>query len=36
VSAKLSIAIEESDESGYWLELIIAGKLLTKSKSNLC
>ena len=30
--AKLGIAIEESDESGYWLELIIEGKLLPKKQ----
>ncbi len=28
--AKLGIVIEEADESGYWLELIIEGDLLAK------
>jgi four helix bundle protein len=28
--AKLGIVVEESDESAYWLELIIAGKLLKR------
>jgi four helix bundle protein len=30
--AKLAIVIEEADESAYWLELIIAGKLLAEPK----
>ena len=30
--AKLGIVIEETDECGYWLELIIDGELLPKSK----
>lgn len=30
--AKLSIVIEEADESCYWLELIIEGELLPKEK----
>ncbi len=29
--AKLGIVVEEADESGYWLELIIDGELLNKS-----
>jgi len=28
--AKLGIVIEESDECGYWMELIIDGELLKK------
>ena len=28
--AKLGIVVEEADESGYWLELIVEGELLTK------
>ena len=30
--SKLSIVIEEADESCYWLELIIEGQLLAKEK----
>ena len=30
--AKLGIAVEEADESGYWLELIIEGKLLPQKR----
>ncbi len=30
--AKLGIVIEEADESGYWMELIIEGDLLPASK----
>lgn len=30
--SKLSIVIEEADESCYWLELIIEGELLAKEK----
>ncbi|WP_231690844.1 four helix bundle protein [Aureliella helgolandensis] len=30
--SKLSIVIEEADESCYWLELIIEGELLAKDK----
>ena len=30
--AKLGIVVEESDESGFWLELIIDGNLLPKEK----
>jgi four helix bundle protein len=30
--SKLSIVIEEADESCYWLELIIEGELLPKEK----
>ncbi len=30
--AKLGIAVEEADESGYWLELIIEGKLLPRKR----
>ena len=29
--AKLGIVVEEADESGYWLELIIDGELLKKT-----
>ena len=32
--AKLGIAVEEADESGYWLELIIDGKLLAPKLVN--
>ena len=32
VCSKLSIVIEEADESCYWLELIIEGDLLPKEK----
>jgi four helix bundle protein len=28
--AKLGVVVEEADESGYWLELIIEGELLAK------
>lgn len=31
-AAKLSIVIEEADESCYWLELIIEGELLPKER----
>jgi four helix bundle protein len=31
-AAKLGIALEEADESLYWLELILEGKLVTESK----
>ena len=31
-TAKLGIVIEEADESGYWLELIIEGKLLPQER----
>jgi len=34
-SAKLGIALEEADESLYWLELIRDGKLLPESKLSL-
>ncbi len=35
--AKLGIVIEEADECEYWLELIIDGELLPKSKvESLC
>ncbi len=34
--SKLNIALEEADESGYWLELIIEGNLLKKSVSIIC
>ncbi len=30
--SKLNIALEEADESGYWLELIIEGNLLKKER----
>ncbi len=30
--AKLGIVIEEADESGYWMELIIEGELLPAAK----
>lgn len=30
--AKLGIVVEEADESGYWLELVIEGELLPKSQ----
>jgi four helix bundle protein len=30
--AKLGIVIEEADESGYWMELIIEGDLLPRDK----
>ena len=30
--AKLGIVIEEADESGYWMELIIEGALLTAER----
>lgn len=30
--AKLGIVIEEADESGYWMELIVEGDLLPKEK----
>ena len=30
--AKLGIVIEESDESGYWMELIVEGELLPAAK----
>lgn len=30
--AKLGIVIEESDECGYWLELIVEGNLLSKTQ----
>ena len=30
--AKLGIVVEEADESGYWLELIIDGQLLNKRR----
>ncbi len=33
--SKLSIVIEEADESCYWLELIIEGDLLAKDKVEL-
>ena len=29
--AKLGIVVEEADECGYWLELIIEGELMTKA-----
>lgn len=28
-TAKLGVVVEEADESGYWLELVIEGELLT-------
>jgi len=31
-TAKLGIVVEEADESGYWLELIIEGKLLPQER----
>ena len=31
-TAKLGIVVEEADEAGYWLELIIEGKLLPKKR----
>jgi len=34
-TAKLGIALEETDESLYWLELIRDGKLLPESKLSL-
>ena len=34
-TAKLGIALEEADESLYWLELIRHGKLLPESKLSL-
>lgn len=33
--AKLGIVIEESDECGYWMELIIDGELLPKERVEL-
>ena len=33
--AKLGIVIEEADESGYWMELIIEGELLPTDKVEL-
>ncbi len=30
--AKLGVVIEEADESGYWMELIIEGELLSRDK----
>ncbi len=30
--AKLGIVVEEADESGYWMELIVEGELLPKSQ----
>ena len=33
--AKLSIVLEETDESAFWLEFIIDEKLMTKRKSSL-
>jgi len=29
---KLGVVIEEADESGYWLELIVESKLMSESK----
>jgi four helix bundle protein len=34
--SKLSIVVEESDESCFWLEFIIDEKLLRKIRLNLC
>ena len=31
-TAKLGIVVEEADESAYWLELIIEGKILSKKQ----
>jgi len=33
--AKLGIVIEESDERGYWMELIVDGELLPKERVEL-
>ncbi len=30
--AKLGVVIEEADESGYWMELIVEGELLPQEK----
>ena len=34
--AKLGIVVEEADECGYWLELIIDGELLKKALVDFC
>ena len=34
--AKLSIVLEETDETAFWLEFIIDENLLKKTRSNLC